>query len=142
VRTARETTQPNRTDLLYWASGLTAVYLEGALTRALSPSRVKTASRAKPLFDAPAPEVVTTPERAPEAPVAVLDPFSVYTKGEEVLRQELGALAPWHLVNIIDAYALSPRASDLRAAPRHQLVEVIVRAVRERARVEPAGRLP
>jgi hypothetical protein len=31
----RETIQPNRTDLAYWASGLTPVYLEGALVRAL-----------------------------------------------------------------------------------------------------------
>lgn len=34
LRTGRETTQPNRPDLDYWAGGLTAVYLEGALTRA------------------------------------------------------------------------------------------------------------
>ena len=33
---ARETTQPNRTDLVYWATGLTPVYLEGALERAMS----------------------------------------------------------------------------------------------------------
>ncbi len=30
----RETTQPNRKDLEYWAQGLSAVYLQGALTRA------------------------------------------------------------------------------------------------------------
>jgi len=34
LRTPRETTQPKLTDLLYWASGLTAVYLEGAFRRA------------------------------------------------------------------------------------------------------------
>lgn len=34
VRTARETTQPNRADLLYWAVRLTPVYLEGAFRRA------------------------------------------------------------------------------------------------------------
>lgn len=34
IRTTRETTQPNHTDLAYWASGLTAVYLEGAFQRA------------------------------------------------------------------------------------------------------------
>jgi len=34
-RSARETTQPNRNDLLYWAKGLTEVYLEGALKRAI-----------------------------------------------------------------------------------------------------------
>jgi hypothetical protein len=30
----RETTQPNRADLEYWAQGLTRVYLQGALARA------------------------------------------------------------------------------------------------------------
>lgn len=30
----RETTQPNRADLEYWAQGLSRVYLEGALARA------------------------------------------------------------------------------------------------------------
>ena len=29
----RETTQPNRTDLEYWAQGLSRVYLQGALAR-------------------------------------------------------------------------------------------------------------
>jgi hypothetical protein len=41
----RETIQPNRADLAYWASGLTPVYLEGALGRALDRHGVK------PLFD-------------------------------------------------------------------------------------------
>ena len=40
VRTDRETTQPNRTDTRYWALGLTQVYLQGALERALR-GRVK-----------------------------------------------------------------------------------------------------
>ena len=35
VRTPRETEQPNRVDLAYWATGLTEVYLEGALRRAM-----------------------------------------------------------------------------------------------------------
>lgn len=34
----RETTQPNRKDLEYWAQGLTKVYLQGALVRAKSSS--------------------------------------------------------------------------------------------------------
>lgn len=34
----RETTQPNRRDTEYWAQGLTKVYLEGALNRAISHS--------------------------------------------------------------------------------------------------------
>jgi len=38
LRTRRETSQPNLTDLRYWATGLTPVYLEGALARALTPA--------------------------------------------------------------------------------------------------------
>lgn len=34
LRTDVETTQPGRDALIYWASGLEAVYLEGALVRA------------------------------------------------------------------------------------------------------------
>jgi hypothetical protein len=34
VRTGRETTQPNREALVYWASGLEPVYFEGAFARA------------------------------------------------------------------------------------------------------------
>lgn len=34
METDRETTQPNRDDLLYWAKGLTYFYLEGAMARA------------------------------------------------------------------------------------------------------------
>lgn len=32
--TGRETTQPNRSDLVYWATGISNVFLEGALDRA------------------------------------------------------------------------------------------------------------
>ena len=35
--TARETTQPDRRALEYWATGLEPIYLEGALARALDP---------------------------------------------------------------------------------------------------------
>ena len=38
IESGRETTQPNRTDAEYWASGLATVYLEGALERALHPA--------------------------------------------------------------------------------------------------------
>jgi hypothetical protein len=43
----RETTQPNRADLEYWAQGLSRVYLQGALARA--------GSCAEPVQGAPAP---------------------------------------------------------------------------------------
>jgi hypothetical protein len=34
LRTGRETTQPNREALVYWASGLEPIYFEGAFERA------------------------------------------------------------------------------------------------------------
>src|SRR5580765_1413548 len=39
VHTGRETEQSNREAVLYWAEGLTQVYLEGALVRAITSSR-------------------------------------------------------------------------------------------------------
>ena len=39
LRTTQESEQPNRDDLMYWAQGLTYVYLEGALERARSRDR-------------------------------------------------------------------------------------------------------
>ena len=38
IRSGRETTQPNRDAVMYWAQGLTRVYLMGALERALMPT--------------------------------------------------------------------------------------------------------
>lgn len=40
LRTGRETTQPDRTALAYWASGLEPIYLEGALERAIQARKV------------------------------------------------------------------------------------------------------
>ncbi|MGH7481508.1 MAG: hypothetical protein ACRELV_05090 [Longimicrobiales bacterium] len=58
VQTERETTQPNRDDLLYWASHLTAAYLESALRRAVEPRRPAARStpevEARPFFGGPA----------------------------------------------------------------------------------------
>lgn len=39
-QSGRETTQPNRADLEYWAQGLSKVYLEGALARAKASTEV------------------------------------------------------------------------------------------------------
>jgi hypothetical protein len=58
LRTPRETTQPNRPDLEYWASGLTEAYLEGALERALSSESPDPRPRRpgdQPTYDGPAP---------------------------------------------------------------------------------------
>jgi hypothetical protein len=128
LRSSRETTQPNRQDALYWATGLTTVYLEGALERALKPlERVPPPPIAPPVFPEPAPPVAS----APTASEGVLNPFSVYRKGEALLRSQLAALSPWHLVNIIRAYDLSDLdANSLNQTPGPVLIELIVTAVR------------
>jgi hypothetical protein len=130
LRSPRETTQPDRTDLAYWATGLTAVYLEGALERALNPGRVAPSVTAPvtPAFDGPLP---SDPGEASEPPEAVLNPHSVFRKGEAVLRSQLEALAPWHLVNIIRAYDLSDQSdADLSRLNATELIELIVIGVR------------
>jgi hypothetical protein len=59
LRSSRETTQPNRTDAEYWATGLTPVYLEGALERALHPLVVSPPPPPdSPAYDRPAPRYV------------------------------------------------------------------------------------
>ena len=139
LRSARETTQPNREDTEYWASGLTTVYLEGALDRALNP--VTTAdpdSDEAPFYDGPVP-ALTDPAIVPADPPVVVDsvlnPFSVYRKGEEVLRRQLGALSGWHLVNIILDHELSVQSrSALSATPDQVLIELIVSQVKARGR--------
>jgi hypothetical protein len=51
-----------------------------------------------------------------------------------VLRRQLGALASWHLVNVIRDYELSERpVADLERATPEELIELIVTAVRDHA---------
>jgi hypothetical protein len=62
VRSPRETTQANRSDVVYWASGITRVYLEGALSRALRPVRIAPLAVPEgPLFSRPAPAPLRYP---------------------------------------------------------------------------------
>jgi len=129
VRSGRETTQPNRADATYWATGLTPVYLEGALARALAPALGLAGLEERAAFDGP------RPSGEPPTPVhtdSVLNPFSVYRKGEPLLRQQLGALAAWHLVNIVQSYALSElSATDLDRMTAEELIALIVARVRQ-----------
>lgn len=134
LRTGRETTQPNRRDTIYWATGLTAVYLEGALERALTPppAPLDRERPATPAFDGPAPSA--TPASTSHG---VLNPFSVIEKGEVVLRRQLGALSSWHLVNIAASYGLSDMPVDELGQLSHdELTELIVLGVK--ATREPA----
>jgi hypothetical protein len=129
LRTPRETTQPNRTDIVYWATGLTAVYLEGAFKRALTPQVRHVPVPSAPVFDEPAPRAVQTAD----VPVrdAVIDPFEVYAHGEEALRRKLQAFEAVHLANIIIAYRLSAEpVAVLETLSRSSLAEIIVGGVR------------
>ena len=132
LRSPRETTQPNRVDTLYWATGLTAVYLEGALQRALEPRRATpVAPPERSMFDEPAPPAAAA--RAADV-TSVLDPFSVYRKGKTVLRRQLAALSSWHLVNIALEYELTDLdVETLNLLPSTELIDLIVGAVRAAA---------
>ena len=106
MRTTQESEQPNRDDLMYWAQGLTYVYLEGALERATRPIA--------PVASVPLAGIPRSVE--PNArPVAVLDPFAVFRQGEEILRQQLLALSRDQLNAVIEQYGLG---APVPAVPR------------------------
>lgn len=110
IRTPRETEQPKRADLFYWAEGLTDTYLEGALSRALTPrTTVVPVARSEPsVFESPA----SGRPRPAIATHAVLDPFAAFAQGEAILRRQLAALSRDHLINIVRAYRLDVPVSD------------------------------
>ncbi len=128
LRTSRETTQPNRDDLAYWASGLELVYLEGALRRALRPQRAASPSPAgeQPVYEGPAPH----DSHAHEGRHAALDPFHVHaSQGDEILRRQLAALELWQLRNV--AIVHTPVSeSQAEGMDREALTHEILSAVR------------
>jgi hypothetical protein len=130
VHTSRETEQPNRDDLVYWAQGLSDTYLEGALVRALrpapEPAKGKTHLAPKPRRSRP-PGV---------ARKAILDPFQTFAEGEDLLRSQLNALSRDHLVSIIEVYGFVGPAGGhewTRKTPESELANRIVEAVRARS---------
>jgi len=128
---AVESRQPERAHLAYWATGLSAVYAEGALERALNPITVRTQVVEAPVSDGPAPRVVISrpPVRGPEP---ILDPFEVGSRSLDILAQELLALHRPRLMNIIVAYDLNPAGEDLNTLTEAQLVQFIVTVVATR----------
>ena len=125
VRTPRETEQPNRDALVYWAEGLTAAYLEGALRRALDAPVVVPRETIEPsLFSGPARSTIPV---QPMRPHSVLDPFATYAQGEGVLRRQLLALSRDHLATMIDAYQLG--VVEGAYLTKEELVEQIILAV-------------
>lgn len=142
VRTGRETTQPSWDQLRYWATGLTAGYLDGALMRTLKapPPPSRTISHATPAFDRPAPHPPVPPPPAGTATTAqaavrpVLDPFAVYAEGDHVLHGQLEALSEGQLRTIVRAFGLAgpvPGATD--GMNRYELAHHILAEVRLRA---------
>lgn len=128
LATSVESRQPERNHLAYWATGLTPVYIEGALRRARNPLTVKVRTVELPATDAPAPRMVTAPS-VPPPPSTVLDPFEVGSRSLDILDQELRALNRPRLLNIIEAYDLNPGREDIAWMSDPQLVRFIVVAV-------------
>jgi hypothetical protein len=129
LRSGRETTQPNREDLMYWATGLEAVFLEGALRRALRPERPVTVipPEADPAYEGPAPR--ESHEHGGAA--SPLDPFHIHeSQGDEILHQQLEALEAWQLRNVVIAHRIRPEDAETAAMKRDELIEAIMDAVR------------
>ena len=126
VRTGRETEQPNRDALMYWAQGLTGAYLEGALARATTTRAViPREPRETAQFEGPAPRNTARTLRPSRA---ILDPFATYAQGEDLLRRQLNALSHDNLVAIVEDYVLPINGvADIR---RRSLVEAIIDAVK------------
>ena len=132
IQTPRETKQPNRDALVYWAEGLSLAYLEGALRRArdtVVETVVPVAVAEPSIFSRPA-EIARTASVS-RRPHPVLDPFATYAQGEDVLRQQLSALSRDHLQAVIDAYALPVHMG--ASATDRGLADGIVDAVRRLA---------
>jgi len=127
--TGVESRQPERQHLEYWATGLTPVFLEGALRRARQPVTVRVKAVELPYSNAPAARNVTVTRVMPPGPEPVLDPFDVGGRNLDQLRQELGALNRPRLLNIIAAYDLNPARADIDWMSDAQLVHFIVVAV-------------
>jgi hypothetical protein len=122
-----ESTQSKREHIQYWATGLTPVFLEGALDRAVKPLAVPAAVPERAVSDAPAPRIHPARVGGP-TPEAVLDPFEVGARNLDILRQELGALNRPRLLNIIAAYDLNPAEIDIDWMSDAQLIQFIVTA--------------
>jgi hypothetical protein len=131
LASGRETTQPNRKNVEYWAQGLTKVYVEGALGRAISlaePSRERASTGPEPAwFSEPASRSPNTFPPRPLSRRAILDPFQVYAQGEEILLGELRAISRDHLENIAAANGIGVRGpGGIKRASKEDLIEAIV----------------
>jgi hypothetical protein len=129
VVSAAESRQPEHAHLEYWAQGLSTVYAEGSLERALHPVSVRVRPAELPVSDAPAARVVTVPAVGPRP---ILDPFEVGSRSLDILTQELRALGRGRVVQIIAAYDLNPNNHDLARMNDEALIRLAVGSVGSR----------
>jgi hypothetical protein len=137
--TGVESTQPEHEHLVYWATGLTPVFLEGALHRARRPVTVRVRPVEVPNTVAPKPRDPVVSRVMPPGPEPVLDPFDIGGRNLDILRQELTALNRPRLINIIAAYDLNPGGEEVSWMTDRQLVQFIVTAVEAQLALRARG---
>jgi len=89
----------NRAEAQYWATGLSAIISQGRSVGPGAPSCIIRWHRRSRCSTNP--RRCSSHRRTLSRWMRCWDPFSVYEKGEVILRQQLSALSSWHLVNII-----------------------------------------
>jgi hypothetical protein len=129
IVSAVESRQAERAHLEYWAQGLTPVYAEGSLDRALHPITVRTRVAEAPASDSPARRLVKVPYAGPRP---ILDPYEVGERSLDILAQELGALGRARLLHIIAAYQMASPAADTTRMTDAELITLIVDTVAAR----------
>ena len=131
-RSPRQTIQPNRAALCAWAAGLSQRDLECAHRRAV---RVTTSTPAGP----PSRSSARTSSFRLAVDVSAADrvavnPYVLWAKDQQLLHEELTALTPWHLRQIVRAYGMSQADVDSDTSTREELVSLITEAVRTGSR--------
>lgn len=134
IVSAVESRQPERAHLEYWAQGLTPVYVEGSLERALHPISVRVRAAELPESGGPAARVVTVTSGGLRP---ILDPFEVGARSLDILGQELRALGRERVLQIIAAYNLTSSDSNLSQMSDEQLVRLAVASVGTRLMRSP-----
>ena len=136
LRSRRESTQSSIADLQWWAEGLSAVYLEGALERTLADEEPDPPPPAGPIhesprFDGPIPDPGAA--RGLAADELVLNPLLEVHRGEEHLRTRLRALSAADLRTLAWAYDIDAALGiDVGTLAGDELVELIVTWSRDR----------
>lgn len=152
LRTGRETTQPNRDDIRYWAKGLTVAYLEGALRRswdsahATRPVPMEPEPDVRPSFPGPAPAVARSVPAAPHTAPRPARPAgqrsdapdlrALFLRGEEELRQKLRALSPERIAALVMEQRIElGRGAAIIGSRKSHAIDLIVESIRRDAAV-------